>query len=192
MQSGCQGNGGSIAAATAQGGDIIRTVQSLETSYNYHAVAGQLTFHTLGVQALNAGFGVSAVGVEAGLPAGQADGRNTDFLQRHGQQRDGNLLAGGQQHIHFAVGRITGDLGRFGNQVIGGIPLGRNNNNNIVALVAGVGHNARNIKDAVTILDRGTAELLYDKTHKDLFLPVPLFHRCACVIGQQAVNGKML
>ena len=90
------------------------------------------------------------------------------------------------------MGRITGDLGRFGNQVIGGIPLGRNNNNNIVALVAGVGHNARNIKDTVTILDRGTAELLYDKTHKDLFLPVPLFHRCACVIGQQAVNGKML
>ena len=165
MQRGRQCNGGGIAAAAAQRGNIIGTVQPLKACHNDNAVAGQLTLDTLGVQTLDARLGVGAVGVEAGLPTGQADGRDAQLLQRHGQQRDRDLLTGRQQHIHLAVGLVRGDLGRLGDQVIGGVALRRNNNNDIIAGVAGIHDDACHIEDAVPVFDRGAAEFLYDQAH---------------------------
>ena len=165
VQGGGQCHSRSIAAAAAQGGDVVGTVQPLEACHHHYAVAGQFAFHTLGVQALDAGLGVGAVGDEAGLPAGEADGGNADLLQGHGQQGDGDLLAGSQEHIHLAVGRVTGDLGRLGDEIIGGVALSGHDHHHIIARVAGVGHDARHIEDAVAVLDGSTAKFLYDQCH---------------------------
>ena len=168
-----QRHGRSIAAAAAERGDIVRAVEALEPGHNNHAVAGKLAFNALGVQALDARAGIGAVGDEAGLPAGQADGRDADLLQGHGQQGDGDLLAGGQQHIHLAAGRAVRDLLRFGDEVVGGIALRRDHDDDVVARIAGVGHDAGHVEDAAAVLDRSTAEFLYDQCHWLLSSPLP-------------------
>ena len=192
VQGGSQCHGGGIAAAAAQRGDIVRTVQPLKACHNHHAVAGQLTLDTLGVQPLDTRLGVGAVGVEAGLPARQADGGDTQLLQGHRQQGNRDFLARGQQHIHLAVGRIGCDFRRLGNQVIGGVALRRDNHNHIIACVAGVHDDARHVEDAVPVLDRGAAEFLYNQAHLNYSLsPVSTYH-CADIVSQQTMHGKML
>ena len=165
MQGSRQCHGRGIAAAAAQGRDIVRAVQALEARHDDDAVAGKLTLDTLGVQPLDAGLGVGAIGVEARLPAGQADGGDAKFLQGHRQQGNRNFLACGQQHIHLAVGRVGRNFRRLGDQVVGGVALRRNDHNNVVAGVAGVHDDACHVEDAVTVFDRGAAEFLYDQAH---------------------------
>ena len=52
----------------------------------------------------------------------------------HGQERDGDLLAGGQQHIHLPLGRPVGDLPGQSDQLVGGVPQGRDDDDDFVAL----------------------------------------------------------
>ena len=64
----------------------------------------------VGGDVLDAGLGVGAVGDDADLGAGEADGLLAELLDGHGHQRDGDLLAGGQEHVHLAGRRVLGDL----------------------------------------------------------------------------------
>ena len=197
VQGGCNGNCAGVGAATAQGGDIVQLVQTLEACHHHHTVALQLGGDTLGLQAGDACLSVGAVGAEARLPAGQADGMAAQLVQGHGQQRNADLLAGGQQHIHFTRRRVVGDFPCLGDQVIGGVALSRHHHNYVIARVVGVGHNARHVEDTVTVLHRRTAELLYDQRHilslssfcprthgvspggsgwHSLALPLPIYH----------------
>ena len=80
---------------------------------------------------MDAGLGERVVGDQPDLPAGEADRLVALGVDRHGHQGDGDLLAGGQELIHFAFGghRIAAAilanlLGQF-DQVIGGIAHGR-------------------------------------------------------------------
>ena len=154
MQRGSNGHSAGIRAAAAQGRDVVHLVQALKASHHHHTVAVQLVFNALGVQALNAGLGVGLVRAEARLPARQADGRSAHALQCHRQQRNADLLTGGQQHIHLAARRVVGDLCRFGQQVIGGIALGRHHHHHIVARIVGVAYNARHVENTVTVGNR--------------------------------------
>ena len=74
------------------------------------------------VDRLDAGLAVRAVGDDADLRAGEADRLLAEFVDGHGDQRDGDLLAGGQEHVHLAGGRAGGDLGGLGDEVVGGAP----------------------------------------------------------------------
>ena len=42
-------------------------------------------------------------------------------LDGHGHQGDGDLLAGGQEHVHFAGRRLLGDLAGQFDQLVGGV-----------------------------------------------------------------------
>ena len=64
------------------------------------------------------------------------------------------FLASRQQHIHLTMGRVRGDLGRFGDEVIGGIALGGDHHDNIVAGVARIHDDARHVEDAVAVFYR--------------------------------------
>jgi hypothetical protein len=56
---------------------------------------------------------VWASSVRIDLPAGEAPGLQADVLEGHGQQGDGDLLAGGDQHVQFArVGLLVDFLGQ--------------------------------------------------------------------------------
>jgi len=53
---------------------------------------------------------VHAVGQQAYLGPGQADGLMPGLVDGHGHQGDGDLLTGGDQHVQLALGRVAGDL----------------------------------------------------------------------------------
>ena len=56
------------------------------------------------------------------LPVNERAG-NAALAQRHGQQRDRHLLAGGEQHVHFARIRFARDAGGEIDQPVGGSPM---------------------------------------------------------------------
>ena len=76
-------------------------------------------------------------------------------------------------YVLIAAGRAVRDLLRFGDEVVGGIALRRDHDDDVVARVAGVGHDAGHVEDAAAVLDRSTAEFLYDQCHWLLSSPLP-------------------
>ena len=197
-----------VGAAASQSGDVIQLVQALEACHHHHAVALQLGGDPLGLQPGDARLGVGAVGAEARLPAGQADGMAAQLVQRHGQQCDADLLAGGQQHIHLTRRGVMGDFPSLGDQVIGGVALCGDYHHYVIARVVGVGHDPRNVEDTVTVLYGRTAEFLYDQRHilslssltpracgglpggSVLALPLPIYHSTvAPVLSASSCNS---
>ena len=175
VQRGRNGHGAGVGAAASQGGDVVVAVQALEARDHHDAVFGKLALDALGVQVFDARARVGAVRVEARLPARQADGRAACLAQRHGQQRNADLLARGQQHIHLALGRVVGDLARFGDEVVGGVALGGYHHHHVVAGGVRVRHDARHIKNAVAVRDGAAAEFLYDECH--ICSPLSLYQK---------------
>ncbi len=91
----------------------------------------------LGRDVLNLGLGMNAVGDDARLRAGQRNGGNAERMQRDGRQRDGRLLAGGQQHVHLALAGQRHDfLGQL-DQVVGHAAHGGDDDDDLVALARG-------------------------------------------------------
>jgi hypothetical protein len=81
---------------------LPRVVDTLEAGDDDHLASGQVGAHLLVVDALDAGLGEGAVGLDRNLPAGVADRLHPFGLQRDGQQRRRCLLAGRGQHVEFA------------------------------------------------------------------------------------------
>ena len=152
----------------AQGGHIAVAVDALEACHHHDAALIQLLL-ALGVHALDAGVAVIRGGVEARLPAQQGNHRVTHALDGHGQQRGGNLLPRGEEHIHLPLGGLFVDFGGLGDEVVGGIALGGDHHHHIVALLIGGGDNVRHIVDALGVLDGAAAELLYNQCHYTFF-----------------------
>ena len=168
-QGGGQRHGGGIGAAPAQGGDVVVLVQALEAGHDDDGLLIQLRQHALGVQPLDAGVSVDRVGAESGLPARQGDDRVAHGLDGHGTQRAGDLLAGGEEHIHLPLGTVGVDLGGLGDQVVGGIPLGGKHGHHAVAPAVGLGDDAGHVADAVCISHGAAAEFLYNESHWRLY-----------------------
>ena len=103
------------------------------------------------------------VGVHAHLPAGEGDDLIAHGLNGHGAQRNGDLLTGGQKHIHLPARGLGIDLLRFGNQIIGGVPLGGQHSYHAVALAIGLGDDPGHITDTVCVGNRTAAKFLNDQ-----------------------------
>ena len=101
-----QGHGRRIAAAAAQRGDVVILVDSLKSGGDHDLAFVQRLPHAIGRDRLDAGLGVGAVGLDADLSAGQADRLMPERMDGHGHQRHADLLAGGEQHVHFAGRRL--------------------------------------------------------------------------------------
>ena len=88
--------------------------------------------HALGGDPGDAGPGVGAVGAHADLGPGEGARLEAEGVQGHGEERDGHLLAGGQQHVHLArIGR-GGDVLGEGHEPIGGLAHGRHHDDQAV------------------------------------------------------------
>ena len=59
------------------------------------------------VDRLDARLGEGVVGDQPDLPAGEADGLVALGVDGHGHQGDGDLLAGGEELVHLALGRVV-------------------------------------------------------------------------------------
>ena len=166
LQGSSQSNGGRIGTAAAQGSDVVKLVQALETGNDDDGVVSvQLGLDTLGADLLDLCAAVAAVGLETSLPAGEGNGRITQSLDGHGAQGAGHLLAGGQQHIHLTLGCLGVDLHCLCNELIRGLTLGGEDGHHLVTLTVGIGDDAGNVFQPLLIGHRGAAKFLYDQSH---------------------------
>ena len=62
------------------------------------------------------------------------------FVDRHRQKRDRNLFPRGKQHIHLTLLGILIDLIRKRNEVVGHIPHGRDDYDNLIPGLFGFDH----------------------------------------------------
>ena len=165
-----QGHGAGVGAPPAQGGHVPVPVHALEARDDDDAVLVQLRLDALGVDALDAGVGVDGGGLDAHLPGRQGHAGQAHGLQRHGAKSHGNLLPRGKKHIQLPLGGVGVDLLRLFNQVVGGVPLGGQDHDDIVALYIGLRDDSGDILDTLGVPHGAAAEFLYDQTHESIFL----------------------
>ena len=123
------------------------------------------------VDRLDAGLGERRVGDEPDLPAGEADRLVALGVDGHGHQCDGDLLAGGEELVHLAFGRVfvapaeRADVFGELDQVVGRVAHGGDDDDDLVALFLGRDGPAGGAVDALGVGDTGAAEFLDDETH---------------------------
>ena len=99
--------------------------------------------------------------MNAYLCAGMGRCRDANVLQRHGQQRDGDLLACREQHIHFTRGGVFVQGMRHIGQAVGFATHRRDDDDDLVPLVTKAFDLFRHGFDTVDRAHRSAAELLY-------------------------------
>ena len=166
IKRGGQSSGSGIAAAATQGSKVPHAIDALETGYNNDLAAFQLPQNTAAVQGRDLGCRVVAIGVQPGLPAGKGNGEKSFFLQRHGQQGGGSLLAGGKELIGFPAGRMGCQLRGAFQQTIGGFSLCGDHRNNMVTGCSGRSQLAGSALQSGGIGDRGAAEFIDKEIHR--------------------------
>ena len=94
--------------------------------------------------------------------------------QSHGDEGDGDLLAGGEELIHFAFGGLAGggapDVFRQGDEFVGGVAHGRDDDDDLVAGLLGSDDFLGGPVDFFCRGDRRATELLDDDSHTFWYL----------------------
>jgi 2-polyprenyl-6-hydroxyphenyl methylase/3-demethylubiquinone-9 3-methyltransferase len=164
-QRGGQRHRGGVRPAPAEGGHVPVGGDPLEAGDDHHVAGGQRLADPPGPHVQDARLAVQVVGDDARLGAGERLGRHPEVGDGHGEQRHGDALAGGEQHVHLARRRVWRDLPRQRDQVIGGVAHGGDHHHDLVAGVSGGDHALGDTPDPRRVPDRGAAVLLDDQGH---------------------------
>ena len=108
---------------------------------------------------------VAVVGDDAGLAAGEADGIAAQLADRHRQERHRDALAGREQHVELAAGGVGRDLLRRGQQLVGGVAHRGDDDDDVVALLAGAHDALGHLFELLDVRDAAAAVLLDDHRH---------------------------
>ncbi len=90
-----------------------------------------------GLDVEDLGLGVHRVGDDAGLGAGQRDGVVAQLVDGHRHQSRRDALAGGEEHVHLAGGRVLGDLLGHLDELVGRVASGGHDGDDGVPLLCG-------------------------------------------------------
>ncbi len=117
------------------------------------------------VDRLDARLGEGVVGDQPDLPAGEADGLVALGVHGHRHQRDGDLLAGGEQLVHLALGRgclppQTADSWPRSMQIVGGVAHGADDDDDLISLIPGGDRARGGAVNPLGVGDAGAAEFL--------------------------------
>ena len=112
---------------------------------------------------------VGGVGDDPGLRTGERHGRLAAVHDRHAEQRRGDALTGGEQHVHLALGRVGGHVVGEAFEVVGGLAHRRDDHDDVVAVAPGAHDVVGDGTDAVGIGHRRTTELLDEQGHDRQF-----------------------
>ncbi len=137
-------------------------VHALKTRHHDHVTGIQVGAHVGFVDAEDARLGEGIVGEDAHLRAGVALGLQAQVLQRHGQQGDGDLLAGGDHHVQFARIGLSLDLLGQPDQAVGLARHGGQHHHHLMSEHFEFGDALGDGADALHAADRGAAVFLYD------------------------------
>ncbi len=95
-----------VGAAAAERGDRAVGRDALEAGDDDDLALRERLANAVGTHLGDLGLAVHRVGHDADLRAGERDRVLALGDDRHREQRDRDLLAGGQQHVHLAIGRL--------------------------------------------------------------------------------------
>ena len=95
---------GRVRPAAAERRHVVAVGDALEAGDDRDLAARDRRGDPVGAHADDPRVAVARVGEDAGLRAGQRDGRQAALEQRHRQQRDRDLLTRGEQHVGLAGG----------------------------------------------------------------------------------------
>ena len=113
---------GRVGAAPPKGRDLVLDGASpLEARHDDDPAGLDLGPDPGRLDTRDAGLAVAAVGGDAGLRAGQADGRDTEAMERHRQERRALVLAGREQDVQLARVGLVGDGRRERQELVGGV-----------------------------------------------------------------------
>ena len=157
---------GGVRAAAAQRGDVAGVLaDSLEPGHQHDPALVQGGLQPGRGDVDDLGFAVGAGGDDAGLRAGERAGLRAERLDGHRDQRVGDPLAGGQQHVQLARRRRRAHLLGQVQQVVGGVAHRGDDHDDVVALLLGLDDAFGDATDPVGVGHRGSAVFLHDERH---------------------------
>ena len=158
-QGGRQSHRGGVGAAAAQRGHVLVGGDALEAGDQHDLVLVEGLADAVGPDVEDLGLGVHRVGDDAGLRAGEGDGVVAQVVDGHGQQGRRDALAGGEEHVHLARGRVLGDLLGHLDELVGGVASGGDHRDHRVSRLAGIDDAVGHAFDAGGVGHRRTPEL---------------------------------
>ena len=188
VERGGKRDGGGVGSTASERRHVAVRRHALEAGDDRNGTAGQSFTKAVGAHFEDLRPAMAGVGDDPGLRPGEARRPHTEVVDRHCQQRGGNALAGGEQHVHLAAVALGGDLALLRrllgrqprvrehgvgepDEIVGGLAHGGDGDHHLIATpnrpcdVVGDG------PDALGVGDGGPAELLHDESHGAKTLP---------------------
>ena len=156
-----------IRAAAAERSDAAgRLVQALEAGDDRDLVVALHAADDLGaVDRFDAGGPVRVGRDDRDLPALPGAGGKAHFLQHHGQEAGGDLLAGGDDRVIFRAVHERGGLAAPVDELVGPPRHGRDDDGDLAARLDLALHVQRDVADALEIGDGRAAEFHDEARH---------------------------
>ena len=142
--------------------EMRREIITLQRELNHDFLLIQLCLDPLRIHLLDSGIPGHGIGNHSRLPSRQGNNRVSQRLDCHGAEGHRHLLPGGQQHIHLPVGSKGIDLICLLNQLVGGIPLGRQHRHYLVAGLICIRDDFSHMAQPGGVSHRGSSEFLYN------------------------------
>ena len=153
------------AAAPERRHVVGRRVDALEPGDDGHGALRDRLPDAAGRHVDDAGLAVGLVGEHARLLARERLGVDAQVVDRHGQQRHRDPLAGGQQDVHLALRRQRRHLLGEVDELVRRVTHRADDDHDVVARPLRLGDPLGDALDAGGVGDGGTAVLLHDQCH---------------------------
>ncbi len=164
----CRGqrDGGGVRAAAAQRGDVLAVLaDALEAGDQDDQALVEGVPQPARCDVDDLGVAVGAGGDHAGLRPGERAGLRAEGGNGHRDQRVGDPLARGQQHVHLPRRRRRAHLLGEVEQVIGGVAHRRDDYDDVIALLLCFDDSLSDPADPLGVRHRGSAVFLHDESH---------------------------
>ena len=146
-------DGGGVRPTASQGGDVLGLpVHTLEAGDEADLALVEGLADPARGDVDDAGVAVPLRGDDAGLGAGEGLRLGTEGVDRHGDQRIGDALTGGEEHVHLTPRGNRVDLVGEVEQLIGGVTHRRADDDDVIARLLGLHDALGDTSDALGAL----------------------------------------
>jgi len=168
---GGESDGRGVRAAASQCGNSAIGRDTLEAGHDHDFPFIEMAADAAAVDGPDPSLGVGGVRHHSHLPAREADRLVPRGVDGHGHQRDGNLLARGQQHVQFPLGWVGADFFGQGKEFVRGMAHGGDDHHHLLARQLGLDGSPGSPVNLLRGGHAGPAKLLYDDAHGGEILP---------------------